>query len=361
MNAKNIKRIFVFATLILAVIQGLRFMLESRIPNMNTGDKMITNCQEFTNDGVVDNKILVVEDNGITTYPYVAGSRLYLYDLKTKKKQLLTMTILPFVEIGDMFTIADNKVCYNIAVWKDSVGYFYLQEIGSSRKEKFDIRDQCLGYSLSGDMLFYYEETDNETMTDDFYEVYAINLKTGQKEKYFDGPIEFFKIIDDKVWGYNPQEKVFLIKDMDNSTLQEIPYTCEWIYDIVVCQNTMYVFDIGEVGDENTVRLVKFDMNTEESNILKSFSGERNKSNLCIKGDKIYYGLEQDETVHIYEYDLETAETRKIIETKADYVNISFCSDYIALDSWGQENAGEDEHQLSVYDYDGQNIRNEKL
>lgn len=63
-------------------------------------------------------------------------------------------------------------------------------------------------------MLFNYEERQNETMTDDFWEVYAINLKTGQKEKYFDGPIEFFKIIDDKVWGYNPQEKVFLIKDI---------------------------------------------------------------------------------------------------------------------------------------------------
>lgn len=361
MNAKNIKRIFVFVTLILAVIQGLRFMLESRIPNMNTGNKMISNCQEFTNDGVVDNKILVVEGNGITTYPYVAGSRLYLYDLKTEKKQLLTMTILPFAEIGDMFTIADNKVCYNIAVWKDSVGYFYLQEIGSSRKEKFDIRDQCRGYSLSGDMLFYYEEMQNETMTDDFWEVYAINLKTGQKEKYFDGPIEFLKIIDDKVWGYNPREKVFLIKDIDNSTLQEIPYTCEGVSDFVIYQNIMYLCDYVKVGDEVTGRIVKFDMNTKESNILKRFSEERSKSNLCVKEDKIYYGLKQDKTVRIYEYDLDTAEVRKIIETKVGYVNITFCSDYIALDSWGQENAGEDEHQLSVYDYDGQIIRNEKL
>lgn len=101
-------KIGVFIILGLAVLQLIRFAVECHAFDTSDLKKAVGNYLQRSECNI-GNCVLVHKKNGISTFPFVFGNRLYLYDIERKKHKLVAGTWLPFTEIGTLVTSADNK------------------------------------------------------------------------------------------------------------------------------------------------------------------------------------------------------------------------------------------------------------
>ena len=116
---KKFLKICVSIILGLAVVQIIRFAAETHAFDTSELKKAAGNYLQKSECNI-ENCVLVHKKNGISTFPFVFGNRLYLYDIEQKKHKLVADTWLPFTEIGTLITSGDDKVYYNFLVWEGS-------------------------------------------------------------------------------------------------------------------------------------------------------------------------------------------------------------------------------------------------
>lgn len=134
---KKLLKICVSIILGLAVLQIIRFTIEAHAFDISDLKKMSGNYLK-KGEYNIGNCVLVHKENGISTFPFVFGNRLYLYDIERKKYKLVADTWLPFTEIGSLVTSADNKVYYNLLIWEGSIvgGDVYCTDLKTGETKK---------------------------------------------------------------------------------------------------------------------------------------------------------------------------------------------------------------------------------
>lgn len=185
---KRIKRIFrmgmVFITIMLS-LQMVRFAIETFGYTPSGNQKVSGNYRHYVTDecfhpyseeNYIGNNVLVHKKNGLSTFPFVFGDRLYLYDIEKESFTFVAGAWAPFTEIGTLFMTAENKIYYTIPVWTDGStgGNMYCTDLNTKRTTKipydisYYIREEGAVYK---NKLYYRKEDideDKEYRTKDY-------------------------------------------------------------------------------------------------------------------------------------------------------------------------------------------------
>ena len=372
MKFKKIVKIVLLAVVSLGIVQCVRFAVENMMLHSIPIEKEEGNCMQYVNECNVGNRVAVRKSNGLSTFPFVFGERLYLYDIDKDKKALLAYTFLPFTEIGDHTVLTTDAVIYNKPYWDTVFGDYYL--LANNKKKELDVYDLYYGYSVSNNCI-YYEKIDTGSQEYEEYgpdlcsDIYVMNLENDNEKKFLEGNIGYFRIIEGKMYCYDLKKEKILIVDLESGNTEEFPYHCVCVeYIIRSEQDKMYILDCVAEGDDFIDRIVEYNMETseivwEQQVVPKSFNEK-----IHLNDGELYFLTEDNcickvsasekEQVVVIDLNKEVDGLEKADLQGNENISVSYCEDYIAVDIYYYFDEDIKENQeLLIFDYEGNFIR----
>ena len=342
--------------LVLSFITGIQVLLTiiQLRRGRNPAGRMV---QEFNrNEYVNGNQILICVPNGIWDFPFVLGERLYLYDLEKQKKYLINKRIGVYDDFGTTLTLAGDRIYY-CEEGVDGQNRIYEKEIGDAVKRKRIVK-RAESYTVDAGRIYYMIRL----MTlDDGGVLYQKELKNAEPEILLEGSLEEILRLDhDRLytWDNHSKEAIEMMKDGSNIT------RCPGIEDPVW---------IGYKDSEHyliieTDKVICYDKEKEE----KEYIAQGREFSYTAKYDKKTERLYcNDIEMNFYWIDLKTkvrkcylsfrqeAKTRNLFSGEYD-ADVYYCKDYLAVDITALA-SDKEERYLFVYDYQGRQIRREKM
>lgn len=325
---KKFLKIVVFVILGLAVLQIIRFAVESHAFDTSDLKKAVGNYLQRSECNI-GNCVLVHKKNGISTFPFVFGNRLYLYDIERKKHKLVAGTWLPFTEIGTLVTLADNKV------------YYYKEGIGEEFRE--------------------YE---------DYGIVFVTDLSSREEDVFMDGEVQYFRILENIMYCCNQQDGKLHAVNLDTGERKSYECAGKGVGSLIPGEGKEVLADVYSTANpDNEDSLGLLRLNTEEGTetIEDSKTGEW----IAHYRDGAIY---TEDEFCIYKYDRRTWVKEMIIDIREEmpflneeeyksnvWSEISYCDDYIAMEICYHSDKGGDRSELLVHDYNGELVHREEL
>lgn len=342
--------------LVLSFITGIQVLLTiiQLRRGRNPAGRMV---QEFNrNEYVNSNQILICVPNGIWDFPFVLGERLYLYDLEKQKKYLINKRIGVYDDFGTTLTLAGDRIYY-CEEGVDGQNRIYEKEIGDAVKRKRIVK-RAESYTVDAGRIYYMICL----MTlDDGGVLYQKELKNAEPEILLEGSLEEILRLDhDRLytWDNHSKEAIEMMKDGSNIT------RCLGIEDPVW---------IGYKDSEHyliieTDKVICYDKEKEEKEYIAQGRAFSYTAKYDKKTERLYCN---DIEMNFYWIDLKTkvrkcylsfrqeAKTRNLFSGEYD-ADVYYCKDYLAVDITALA-SDKEERYLFVYDYEGRQIRREKM
>lgn len=315
----------------------LRFAIETHAFDTSNLKKLSGNYLK-SGEYNMGNCVLVHKENGISTFPFVFGNRLYLYDIERKKYKLVADTWLPFTEIGTLIKSADNKVYYNLLIWEGSSigGDVYGTDLktGETKKVPELAADTMYrGCSVYKGKIYYRKEGIGEEFREyeDYGIVFAADPDSGEEEVFMDGEVQYFKILGNAMYCYNRQDGKMHAVNLDTG------------------ERKSYEFDGREVaslipGEDKEVLLDVY------SAVNPDDEGSKLGEWIAHYRDGMAY---TEDEFCVYKYCPETWEKETIIDVLKEmpflkeeeyrsnvWNEISFCDDYITIEVYYYSDQG---------------------
>lgn len=377
---KKVLKICVSIILGLAVLQMIRFAIETHAFDTSNIKKLSGNYLK-SGEYNMGNCVLVHKENGISTFPFVFGNRLYLYDIERRKYKLVANTWLPFTEIGTLITSADNKVYYNLLIWEGSSidGDVYGKDLktGETKKVPESAYAMYYGSSIYDGKIYYWKEGIGEEFREyeDYGIVFAADLDSGEEEVFMDGEVQYFKILGNVMYCCNRQDGKLHAVNLDTGERKSYEFDGREVASLIPGEDKEVLLDVYSAVNpddedlfEDSFEFVR--LNTEEG--TETLEGSKLGEWIAHYRDGMAY---TEDEFCVYKYCPETWEKEMIIdvlkempilkeeEYKSNVWNeISFCDDYITIEIYYYSDQGEKDHsELLVYDYNGGLVCREKL
>ena len=369
-------KIGVFIILGLAVLQLIRFAVESPAFDVSHLEKTTGNYIQW-GEYNIGNCVLVHKKNGISTFPFVFGNRLYLYDIERKKHKLVAGTWLPFTEIGTLVTSADNKVYYNLLIWEGSLvgGDVYYTDLktGETKKVPESAGDTMYhGCSIYDNKIYYYKEGIGEEFREyeDYGIVFATDLGSGEEDVFMDGEVQYFRILENIMYCCNRQDGKLHAVNLDTGERKRYECAGKGVGRLIPGEGKEVLADVYSTANPNNEDSFGFlRLNTEEG----AETIEDSKTGEWIAHYRVGAIYTEDESC-IYKYDRRTWEKEMIIDIREEmpflnkeeyksniWSEISYCDDYIAMEVCYHSDKGGDRSELLVHDYNGELVHREEL
>lgn len=370
-SLKKILKICVSAILVLAVLQIIRFAIESHAFDV-PGLKKTGNYEEW-GECNFGNCVLVHRKNGMSTFPFVFGNRLYLYDIAQEKYKLVADTWFPFTEIGSFITSADNKAYYNLLVWEGSSvgGDIYYTDLGTTERGKVPEMasdTMYLGCSIYDSKIYYWKEyIDEDSRQDEEYgRVYVTDLDSKEEEIFMYGDIQYFKILGNTMYCYSGKDGRLHAVNLDTGNRKSYEFGGGRVWGIFQAENEEIFLEVELENDTRELKLVK--LNVREGTIIEERAGVGGNH---YKDGNVY----SEDDYSVYKYCFETGREELCIDILKDMSflkrkeyksNIvaqwSYCDDYIAAEVYYYSDTKKGDHsELLVYDYGGKLLQKEEL
>lgn len=346
-------RVVVLALSFITGIQALLTIIQLR-RGRNPAGRIV---QEFNrNEYVNGNQILICVPNGILDIPFILGEKLYLYDLEKQKKYLINKRIGVYDDFGTTLTLAGDRIYY-CEKRADGESQIYEKEIGDAVKRK-RILKRAESYTVDAGKIYYL--TCRMTM-DDGGILYQKERKNAEPEMSLKDWLKKIFYWDHGrlyTWDNRSKEAIEMMKDGSSIT------RCPEIEDPVW---------IGYKDSEHyliieTDKVICYDKEKKE----KEYIAEGRKFSCTAKYDKEKERLYcSDMEMNFYWIDLKTkvmecylsfgqeAETGNSLSGEYN-ADVYYCKDYLAVDITTLA-ADKEERYLFVYDYEGRQIRREKI
>ncbi len=376
-------RVVVLALSFITGIQALLTIIQLR-RGRNPAGRIV---QEFNrNEYVNGNQILICVPNGILDIPFILGEKLYLYDLEKQKKYLINKRIGVYDDFGTTLTLAGDRIYY-CEERADGESQIYEKEIGDAVKRK-RILKRAESYTVDAGKIYYL--TCRMTMDDGgilyqkerknaepemslkeilFWdhgrlytgEDYLKEQKNIEPEILLEGSMEEILRLDhDRLYTWNNRSKEAIEMMKDGSSITRCPEIEDPVW-------------IGYKDSEHyliikTDKVICYDKEKKE----KEYIAEGRKFSCTAKYDKEKERLYcSDMEMNFYWIDLKTkvmecylsfgqeAETGNSLSGEYN-ADVYYCKDYLAVDITTLA-ADKEERYLFVYDYEGRQIRREKI
>ena len=376
-------RVVVLALSFITGIQALLTIIQLR-RGRNPAGRIV---QEFNrNEYINGNQILICVPNGIWDFPFILGERLYLYDLEKQKKYLINKRIGVYDDFGTTLTLAGDRIYY-CEERADGESQIYEKEIGDAVKRK-RILKRAESYTVDAGKIYYL--TCRMTMDDGgilyqkerknaepemslkeilFWdhgrlytgEDYLKEQKNIEPEILLEGSMEEILRLDhDRLYTWNNRSKEAIEMMKDGSSITRCPEIEDPVW-------------IGYKDSEHyliieTDKVICYDKEKKE----KEYIAEGRKFSCTAKYDKEKERLYcSDMEMNFYWIDLKTkvmecylsfgqeAETGNSLSGEYN-ADVYYCKDYLAVDITTLA-ADKEERYLFVYDYEGRQIRREKI
>ena len=340
---KNILRIGFIFVLSMFLFQSLRFTIEKYAFQPQKNNKVSGNYRSYVSDNYtssygrenyIGNSVLVHKENGLSSFPFLFGNRLYLYDIEKDTFQYIAGTWYPYTSIGWRLITADNKVYYTVPRWTDSEDSGNMYSIDLKTKKTNEVPEDVDYFShpesaVYKDKIYYkkeYIEEDKKYRTEDYGSIFVTDLKTSKEEIFKTGEIDFFRVIGEDMYCYDRKTKKLSITNLASGK-EEIKTPSKKEYGMLAYNYT-----------------------------------ER-------KG-RLYY---DDDEYHVKQIDIETNKEKIIIDlldeepfkSGKEYFlipSISYCDDYIAVENYYYSDEEIGEHwNLFIYDYNGKLLKKKQL
>ncbi len=374
---KKFLKICVSIILGLAVVQIIRFAAETHAFDTSELKKAAGNYLQKSECNI-ENCVLVHKKNGISTFPFVFGNRLYLYDIEQKKHKLVADTWLPFTEIGTLITSGDDKVYYNFLVWEGSSigGDVYCTDLktGETKKVPEPAADTMYyGCSVYDGKIYYWKEGIGEEFRE--YEEYGIffaaDLASGEEEVFVDGEVQYFKVLGNTMYCCNRQDGKLHAVNLDTGEKRSYELGRKEVDCFIQGEGKEVFLDVYSAAnpdDEVSWELVR--LNPEEG--VKTVEDGQPEEGIAHYRDGAIY---TEDEFCIYKYCMKTWEKETIIDIREEmpflnkeeyksnvWSEISYCDDYIAMEvCYHSDKGGGDQSELLVYDYNGELVHRERL
>ena len=342
------KKILLIFIISITIFQIIRFENEKRNISKFDISQVYGNCMQSANESNVGNYVTIHKNNNLTTFPFVFGERVYLYDVESGERALVVNTRMPFSGIGNDIILTKESIFYNRKMGNDTIGSYY-QISNDKKKCKINGEDLYYGYSIYENKVFY-EKVDTgskeyEKYTSDLCsDVYVMDLNSGKESLFLEGNVGYFRVIEDKLYCYELEKEKIIVVDIKTGNSIEVPYQCDLLEYIVIGENgTIYIVDYST--DEAVNRIVKYDLNNEVILWSQEVALDEFDSKIHYKNNCIYF---KGEDSSIYKMGTSGGDKTMIIALTEE-ATVSYCDDYIVAKVSGDNGV----KQLQVYDYEG--------
>ncbi len=345
-------------------------------------EKVSANYNDYSDHARgIDNHVLVRKANGIGTFPFVFGERLYLYDIDKQKYRLVDSTYAPFSHMGVLLLGADNKIFYNkTSELEESVdGKFYYNDLNKKSKlcisdEQFYFVDLQDGFSVYNNQLYCRKENEDDVYDITNGSIYVMDLEKGEFELFEDGNISYMEIIDNNLYFYDIKTKTLSVRNLDTGekmvyryekNIEDIEYTNEGKF--------LVLSDEGVFCSDN--------LESIESKEKLLINDKGIKPVLHYRDGLIYYQKDIERYddggywSKVYCYDIEKDESKEVLDivdimpflgteeySFSNGLALGFCDDYIVIEMYYASEEGNRDHaELLIYDYNGNLVQKKKL
>lgn len=356
MKKLKIRRVLKFLLLVIifaALVNGLRVYFSTE-QTVNVKFDTVNEIASSVNRAQ-GNYVLYSEDNGIKTFPFIWGGRLFLYDVKENKSYPIKLSARYNGEFENDLSLKGNLVYYSRSGFKGDGGPTEMLNLENAKHETYSGISSQENYFVTDKYLYG---------IDDDFGVYKALLTESERKYIFKGEgFSYLDILGNSLIAYNEEGNFVMEKSLRGGAVQQYDIPKKH-YVLKIIQDTPDYFTYincaaGTIEKYNkhngeTKTITKFQ---EEQEYGEYYSCDTSK----IEGDYLYCN---DVDFSVLKVNLNDGSITKLIDqSKTMYdvesCSISYCTDYIVIDTI--KTALFRTKTLSVYDYSGKLIREKHL
>ena len=347
-----------------AVFYEVKFLREPDLSNVEIGN-FADNHQRTVGDYVV-----ICEENGLRTFPFVNGGTMSFLSLPDGKKYGI-MDNKSFLKGFGNPIVVNGSIYYGEA-WDGSTGGdLHKKGIGEKESKFLEYIYEEPFYIMENHV--YYRESYNDDY-DGLFRLKVLDESTLETKTVIEEPITNF-ILDENYVYYYVQSQGQLYKfNLEKETKEDLTWHVgnQDILDIMMDQSSNILLQTGEKG------IIMCDGDTGEvKNIVENGNMKENTlyfvtSLMHLKWQNLYY---IDEGWNLYCKNLNTGKTRRILESsdinflglseedfKSPAIVIGWCDNYIALQVSCNTEDEEWKCGIIAFDYEGNEVyRKDKM
>lgn len=316
--------------------------------------KDVSNMNEFT----LGNCVLIRKANGIKTFPFLFGERLYIYDIDKNQWKLVKNIMIPFLGFGHNLAMNNETVYYNKFSMEEGIK-LYSKKVSGISLEK-EIASQIGLYTVTDNYMYYLKESE---AYDEANYLYRKNLKNGKDEIYKKGQFAFVLRQDhNRLYLYDNKKKEALEISLSKNTVEKCKEVNEASWMGYVDKNKFAIINAESifVYDKRKKRKIYYVKNQKKENKLINDSA-------ILKNKNLYYSNGE---LQFYRLDLNSGDTKCIFSVKdidkiKKYINngdndtaVNFTKSYITINV---SYCNSTKRIFLIYSYEGKLLKEMKL
>lgn len=336
------KKVLKIGILTVIILNTFLFIAHSFVEVENDKNIKWKNLYEYPG-----NNIVIAKNNGILTFPFVLGQRLYLYDLKKDQFKLVAFNLNPLEFYSGNYCYYSNKVLYRIGCMDQGIEIFQNQFQNPWHKKK--ILSWCGVYTIYKDKILFMRDEEWSCQKNS---IYIKDLKSGKSEKVFiKGTFSRF---------LRGKQEHLLTYDEKAGRIVEINMKNRKITYLLKIKEPIWA---GEVGNTGIVfkynKIIKFDKRSLVQEEICKVKGHVEIEDIRIKNKNLFY---INDIGKLYCVNIESGVRKLITEipykkfTENSNFTIHYAKDFIAVHVFYKKGLFRKE-KIMIYDYDGKLVK----
>lgn len=225
------KRIVTILLITLMVLTSVNFYRCTHRNTKNIVDRMKTeNYAANKGDMMQGRYLLYMKNNGIKTFPFIFGERMYIYDVLSGHKYLADYVLLPMGDINDEGMLRGNYIFTDETdISVGDTGDFKKINLKNNKKINFTDYGTPEQFSAYKGNLYY---TDIFNGIDKKTTVYVSPIEMNNKsEILFKDYMNYFNLVGKYMIYVNPKAHIIVDRDLD--TEKENKHTYNYNEDFI--------------------------------------------------------------------------------------------------------------------------------